>query len=182
MNKEKHISEKGAQEAKFLKILIAEDEEDIARQYQMVLEELGHEVYLTKDGAECIKNYLYTLNFNDKNRPTPYDVVVLDYLMPIKNGITVAKEILKECPKQRIIFVTGHGPKLLSELNDFEDPVEILVKPVSLTVLIAKIENRRQKEIAKQLYYKLKKWDGSNGLSVPVGQGRTGENINIFPD
>ena len=165
-----------------LKILIAEDEEDLARQYQMALEAVGHEVYLTKDGEKCIKNYLYALSLNDKNRPTPYDVVVLDYLMPIKNGIAVAKEILKECPKQRIIFVTGHGPKLLSELNDFEGQVDILVKPFTLTALIAKIENRRQKEIAKQLYYKLKKWDGSNGLSVPVGQARTGENINVNPD
>jgi len=31
-----------------MKILIAEDEEDIARQYQMTLNALGHEVFLTK--------------------------------------------------------------------------------------------------------------------------------------
>ena len=165
-----------------LKILIAEDEDDIAEQYTMVLEELGHEVERTKDGEECLKKFNDAFEKNFKNRPNPYDVILLDYFMPIKDGIEVAKIILEKCPQQRIIFVTGHGPKLLSGLNDFEQPIEILVKPVPLTALIAKIENRRQKEIAKKLYYKLKKWDGTDGLSTPTGPIRTAEKINVFPE
>jgi len=165
-----------------LKVLIAEDEDDIAQQYKMVLEELGHEVERAKDGEECLKIFHNALEKNYKDRPNPYDVILLDYLMPIMDGIEAAKVILEECPEQRIIFVTGHGPKLLSGLIDFEKPVEILIKPVPLTALIAKIENRRQKEIAKKLYYKLKKWDGTDGLSTPTGPKRIANNINIFPD
>jgi CheY-like chemotaxis protein len=165
-----------------LKVLIAEDEDDIAQQYKMVLEELGHEVERAKDGEECLKIFHDTLEKNYEDRPNPYDVILMDYLMPNKNGIEAAKVILEECPEQRIIFVTGHGPKLLSGLNDFEKPVEILVKPVPLTALIAKIENRRQKEIAKKLYNKLKKWDGTDGLSTPTGPTRIAENINVFPE
>jgi CheY-like chemotaxis protein len=165
-----------------LKVLIAEDEDDIAQQYKMVLEELGHEVERAKDGEECLKIFHNALEKNYKDRPNPYDVILLDYLMPIMDGIEAAKVILEECPEQRIIFVTGHGPKLLSGLIDFEKPVEILIKPVPLTALIAKIENRRQKEIAKKLYYKLKKWDGTDGLSTPTGPKRITNNINIFPD
>ena len=144
-----------------LRVLIAEDEEDIAQQYKMTLEALGHEVVLTKDGESCLK--LYHKEFAENHRPqqNPFDVVLIDYMMPLKDGIFVAKEIQKECPEQRIIFVTGHGPKLLSELNDFEGKVDVMVKPIPLTALIAKIENRRQKEIAKKLYYNLKKWDGA---------------------
>ena len=165
-----------------LKVLIAEDEDDIAQQYKMVLEELGHEVERAKDGEECLKIFHDALEKNYKDRPNPYDVILLDYLMPIMDGIEAAKVILEECPEQRIIFVTGHGPKLLSGLIDFEKPVEILIKPVPLTALIAKIENRRQKEIAKKLYHKLKKWDGTDGLSTPTGPKRITNNINIFPD
>ncbi len=51
-----------------LKVLIAEDEEDIAHQYRMALDALGHEVFLTNNGEECIKNYTYSLNFNNENR------------------------------------------------------------------------------------------------------------------
>lgn len=165
-----------------LKILIAEDDEDIGHQYQMVLDELGHEVYLTKDGQECIKNYDYAFSFNCENRPTPYDVVVIDYLMPIKDGLTLAKEILKKCPEQRIIFVTGHGPKLLSELNDFDGQVEVLTKPISLTTLIARIENKRRKDIAKKMFSELKKWNKSDSLSNPTGPVRLTDNYNVIPD
>jgi DNA-binding response OmpR family regulator len=114
-----------------MKILIAEDEEDIGEQYKMTLEALGHEVFLTRDGEECLKKYRDV----STHSVSPFDVVVLDYMMPIKDGVIVAKEILKEYPKQRIIFVTGHGQKLISELNDFDDQVEVLVKPVSVTAL-----------------------------------------------
>ncbi len=160
-----------------LQVLIAEDEEDIGSQYSLVLKALGHKVYLTKDGEECLKIYR---DFLGNNSP-PFDVVVIDYFMPIKDGISVAKEILKICPEQRIIFVSGHGPKLLSGLKDFEDQVEVLVKPIPLTALISKIENRRQKEIAKKLYSKLKKWDGYDGLSVPVGHSRAADTLNVSP-
>jgi CheY-like chemotaxis protein len=165
-----------------LKILIAEDDEDIGHQYQMVLDELGHEVYLTKDGQECIKNYDYALTFNNENRPTPYDVVVVDYLMPVKDGLTLAKEILKKCPQQRIIFVTGHGPKLLPELNDLDGQVEVLTKPISLTSLIARIENKRQKDIAKKMYSELKKWQKGDIVSNPTGPVRLADNYNVIPD
>jgi len=165
-----------------LRVLIAEDEEDISHQYQMTLEALGHEVYLTKNGEECIKNYTTALTFNYENRSTPYDVVVIDYLMPVKDGLSLAKEILEKCPEQRIIFVTGHGPKLLSELNDFDGQVEVLIKPIPLTTLIARIENKRQKEIAKKLYLGLKKWERDDGLSNPTGSARITDNYNVIPD
>jgi len=165
-----------------MKILIAEDDEDISHQYRMALDALGHEVFLTKNGEECIKNYTYALSFNNENRPTPYDVVVIDYLMPVKDGLTLAKEILEKCPEQRIIFVTGHGPKLLSELNDFDGQVEVLIKPISLTTLMARIENKRQKEIAKKMYSGLKKWEKSDGLSNPTGPVHLTDNYNVIPD
>ena len=161
-----------------LKILIAEDDEDIGKQYQLTLEAMGHQVFLTKNGEDCIKKFQSVL-YNDIS---PFDIVVIDYFLPVKDGVNVAKEILKEAPKQRIIFVTGHGPKLISELNHFDDQVEVLVKPISPTALISKIENRRQKEIAKELYYNLRKWDGSEGLSKPNSQTRLPPKINLFPD
>ena len=144
-----------------LKILIAEDEEDIAAQYQMTLDALGHEVYLTKNGKECIINYDYALSFNNEKHLPPYDVVVIDYLMPVKDGLTLAKEILEKCPKQRIIIVTGHGPKFLPKLIDFDGQVEVLNKPISISTLIGRIENKRQKDIAKKMYLALKKWNKS---------------------
>lgn len=45
----------------------------------------------------------------------PFDVVVLDYRMPKKDGLQVAKEILKLNPKQRIIFASAYVKETLVE-------------------------------------------------------------------
>ena len=39
---------------------------------------------------------------------SPFDVVVLDYKMPGKDGMEVAKEILTINPDQRIIFASAY--------------------------------------------------------------------------
>ena len=41
-----------------LKILIAEDEKDIAEQYKEVLEIRGHTVTITSNGVEALNEYL----------------------------------------------------------------------------------------------------------------------------
>lgn len=40
-----------------MKILIAEDEPDIARSYKLTLEERGHSVLLASDGVDCLAKY-----------------------------------------------------------------------------------------------------------------------------
>jgi CheY-like chemotaxis protein len=43
-----------------------------------------------------------------RSRHLPFDAVVLDYRMPKKDGLEVAKEILKMYPEQRIIFASAY--------------------------------------------------------------------------
>jgi len=68
----------------------------------------------------------------------------------------------------------------LSELNDFDGQVEVLTKPIALTTLIARIENTRQKDIAKKLYLGLKKWDKGDNISNPTGPLHFMENYNVI--
>ncbi len=101
------------------------------------------------------------------------------------SGFTQADEpslILKKCPEQRVIIVTGHGPKLLEGLNDFDGQVEVLTKPISLTALIARIENKRQKDIAKKMFSELKKWEKGDSLSNPTGPVRLADNYTVIHD
>jgi len=67
-------------------------------------------------------------------------------------------------------------------LDDFDGQVEVLTKPIPLTTLIARIENKRQKEIAKKLYSGLKKWEKSDGLSNPTGPVHVNDNYNVISD
>jgi CheY-like chemotaxis protein len=97
-----------------MRILVAEDGEDIKTIYYMSLVERGHKIILTSDGEECLMVYRQKLQeqqqqqqqrYHDKDTSSsPFDVVILDYKMPKKDGLQAAKEILDINPEQRIIF------------------------------------------------------------------------------
>jgi len=95
-----------------MNILIAEDNAFTSKQYKMAFEKNGHTVSITKDGVECIDEYVNEAQYSElfrKDKSPPYDVVLLDHNMPRKNGVEVAKEILECRPTQRIIFLSAYG-------------------------------------------------------------------------
>lgn len=126
-----------------LNILIAEDNDFTALQYNRILEKCGHKVTVTKNGEECIQLYQNEKK-NSENKmlgESPFDVVVLDQSMPKKTGREVANEILKTTPSQRIIFASAYAVGGENEItNEFKENVEFLQKPFSLTKLIRQIE------------------------------------------
>ena len=129
-----------------LNIMVAEDNEYTAKQYKTILEKRGHKVTLAKDGVECVDEYVneakYTELFRKTNEP-PYDIVLLDHDMPRKNGATAAKEILKQKPSQRIMFLSAYGQGILKSIDELkDDTVQILQKPFSLDFLVGKLEGR----------------------------------------
>ena len=136
-----------------MKILIAEDEPDLLTQYKTILEESNHQVSIAEDGEIGIS--LYSEAF-DKMSPDgtdqmPFDVVILDYQMPNKNGLDVAKEILALCPKQRIIFASAYVQETLADsITNLKQIVELLQKPFGLQALIDTIED-------KEIYQDLEK-------------------------
>ena len=127
-----------------LNILVAEDNEFTALQYNKILEKYGHRVMITRDGEECIRKYKDEKKKNDYKMlgEGPFDVVVLDQSMPKKTGKEVADEILKTTPNQRIIFASAYalcGERDMTE--DFKENVEFLQKPFSLTKFVRQIGN-----------------------------------------
>ncbi len=125
-------------------VLIAEDEKDLLDQYHDVLEEHGHQAVLTTNGEECLKIYkIESENIADTNQETPFDAVILDYSMPIKNGLDTAKEILKINPKQRIIFASGYVQETFYEsIKNLNLITEIMKKPFQLSALVDTLEDK----------------------------------------
>jgi CheY-like chemotaxis protein len=142
-----------------MKILVAEDEEDIRTVYFMTFLERGHEVILTSDGDECLKVYRQDLpeheedqQHNRKISPSYFDVVILDHKMPKKDGLQVAKEILEINPEQRIIFASAYVVETLTEsVKELKKVVELLQKPFSLSALADTVENKEAYEGLKIL-------------------------------
>jgi len=66
-----------------MRILIAEDEEDIRAVYDRVLTDRDHEVILTSNGEECLELYLDMIHEHYNGEASRYfDVIILDYKMP----------------------------------------------------------------------------------------------------
>ena len=63
------------------RILVAEDNQFTAEQYQRALEKNGHEVVITNNGEDCVKKYVADLAENefDSIESHPFDLVLLDH-------------------------------------------------------------------------------------------------------
>jgi CheY-like chemotaxis protein len=126
-----------------LKILIAEDNQFTASQYDKILRKYGHDVVITRDGAECLKKYQESLKKSEFEAldQNPFDVVVLDQSMPKKSGSEVATEILSVKPTQKIVFASAYALSGSEGTKSLEDKVEYLQKPFSLNTFVQKIQD-----------------------------------------
>ena len=138
-----------------MRILIAEDEKDIAIQYQEYLENFDHQVDITNDGDECLDLYISEMNnveryaVEDEGKKSPYDAVILDYQMPKLNGLETARQILEINSEQRIIFASAFVEStLVDSIKHLKLIVETLQKPFALKSLLDTLED---KEIYSQL-------------------------------
>ncbi|TET60273.1 MAG: response regulator [Promethearchaeota archaeon] len=81
-------------------IFIAEDDRDLQRLYELLLGMSGFQVLgIANNGEEAIKMFR---SFVEKP-----DIIILDYRMPIKNGLDALKEILQIDHNSRIIFASA---------------------------------------------------------------------------
>jgi CheY-like chemotaxis protein len=119
-----------------LKILIAEDEPELLRTYKILLEHEGYQIVTTSNGEECMEVYKAELA-KSTNKP-PFDVVLLDYRMPKKHGVEVAREILSLFPTQKLLMVTAYSGVL--DLNDEKlKKMQVMSKPFDFEELFATI-------------------------------------------
>jgi two-component system, cell cycle response regulator CpdR len=125
-----------------LNILVAEDNQFTATQYERILKKYGHNVVITKDGAECLDEYRKQSKKSEFESidANPFDVVVLDQSMPKKSGSEVATQILSAKPTQKIIFASAYALTANEESRKLEDRVEYLQKPFSLNSFVQKIQ------------------------------------------
>ena len=132
-----------------LKILLAEDDENLGSLLREYLIAKSYDCDWFVNGEKAYKSFI-------KNH---YDLCVLDIMMPVKDGYTLAKEIRMTNNEIPIIFLTAKSLK--------EDVIEgfkagaddYITKPFSMEELIFRIEaiiRRSKKElVSHQSIYKI---------------------------
>ena len=117
------------------KILIVDDEIDIAELISDVLTDEGMETVIKRNGKEAVEIAL----------KESFDLIILDIMMPEMNGTEVCNQIRDKvkCP---IIFVTAKN-QLLDKLLGFEIGADdYITKPFTIEELVARVKAHIRRE------------------------------------
>jgi DNA-binding response OmpR family regulator len=108
-----------------------------------VLGEAGYRVLEAEDGDEAL-DVLYA------PRAT-VDLVLIDVVMPVMDGVQLARHIQEQWPEKRILFTSGHAAEVLMQHGLKSLDVPFLAKPYTRDEALAKVRQaleRRQGERA----------------------------------
>lgn len=115
---------------KNLKILLAEDDENLGTLLNTFLKAKGFDVDLTRNGKQALQRFT----------EQEFDFLIFDVMMPEMDGFTLAKEIRELDKKTPILFLTAKSMKE-DKLEGFKIGADdYLTKPFSMEELLARIE------------------------------------------
>lgn len=110
-------------------ILIVEDNDDLRILLKDILEQYGYRTREAADGMEAITEFY-------ANIP---DMVILDVIMPRKNGREVYDEICKTHPDMKFLFISGYTADVISRKGIIEGGYDFISKPFQPTDLLRKV-------------------------------------------
>lgn len=112
-----------------MKILVVEDNKKLASFLSRALMEEGYAVDVVGDGATAIQQ-IQTL---------PYDLVVLDWMLPEMDGLSVCRSVRQKGNHVGILMLTARAeiPERIAGLDAGAD--DYLAKPFDLSELLARV-------------------------------------------
>ena len=114
-----------------MRILLAEDEEQLARVVTMAIQSLNYTVDVAHNGQEAV----------DLAATNAYDAIILDIMMPVKDGITALKEIRARGDRTYIMMLTAKAEIDDRVLGLDTGADDYLTKPFSLKELLARLRS-----------------------------------------
>jgi DNA-binding response OmpR family regulator len=110
-------------------ILVVEDDAGLARRIASTLTEAGHDPIVVHDGEKAL----------DKTKAAPFDLIVLDIILPGMDGFEVLRHLRAQHLASRVLMLTARG-----ELNDRVTGLQLgaddyLPKPFAMGELVARV-------------------------------------------
>lgn len=113
------------------RILIVDDETRVRQILKKALEDGGYRVECAENGQEALVKYLEAMD-----RGMPFEAVVMDLAMPVRDGNWATSRILDLDPQAKIIITTGHTDEKLLESGPSKKVKAVLRKPFDLSLLL----------------------------------------------
>ena len=107
------------------RILLVDDDVDLLDVFKTGLELSGHSVIVASSGKKGLELY-------EKHKP---EIVFSDVKMPKMDGYELFSSIRKVDSNAKIILITGHEDKEKSQIALKDGLIDILTKPVSMSLL-----------------------------------------------
>jgi len=112
-------------------VLVAEDDEAVRMLIKSILEQYGYNVIEARDGNDTVKKFIEN---KDKVK-----FLLLDVIMPKKNGKEVYKEIKRIRPEVKALFISGYTADVMHKKGILEKGINFIAKPVSPDKLLRKV-------------------------------------------
>lgn len=128
-----------------LKVLVADDDEDLCLSVMQSLKEIGTEAEYVTDGMQAVEVI--------KNNPDKFDVILVDWRMPDMNGVEIAKKIRE--------YTTSDIPVILIsayDLTEIEEEAKdagingFIPKPLFKSTLFFGIKQHIENESQLEIY------------------------------
>ena len=106
------------------RILVVDDEYAVRLPLRRALESEGHDVTEAIHGDEALRLF----------GESPFDLVLLDILMPERDGLSTLGELLNKSPQAKVIVISGKA-NFLPEARNL-GAVQTLWKPIGTATLL----------------------------------------------
>ncbi|MDD5007102.1 MAG: response regulator [Syntrophorhabdaceae bacterium] len=118
-------------------ILIAEDDPLVRDIIKEILTESGYSVIESVDGEDAVERFI--------EKKHAIDLMIVDVVMPKKNGKEVYEEIRKTDRNIKVLFTSGYTRDVVIDKGVYEDTVDFVSKPISQIELLVKVREALDK-------------------------------------
>ncbi|SEA46901.1 response regulator receiver sensor signal transduction histidine kinase [Desulfuromusa kysingii] len=142
------------------KIVIADDDETIVKLTSFLLAKIGFQVLSAENGYQCLQQV-------EEHHPA---LVLLDYMMPVMNGLEALKKIRSQFPDTYVLVFTGKGSEEVAVDLMKAGAADYLRKPFAshslkeriytvLSLRKTEIENRNLLKEREILQAEIQRWN-----------------------
>lgn len=105
-------------------MLVVDDEPSVRMFAERVLREAGYDVAVASDGPDALRMV--------EAQTVPFDVFVVDVLMPQMTGDELARQLRQREPDVKVLYLTAYSDRLFKEKTTLWENEAFVDKPVSV--------------------------------------------------
>jgi len=112
-------------------VLLAEDDRFVRMLTKHILTKYGYQVIEAVDGDDALEKLRENLD--------SVQLLLLDVIMPKKNGRQIYDEAMKMRPDIRTVFMSGHTYDVIRKEGVYPDEIPLISKPLTPGELLVKV-------------------------------------------